>query len=79
MPTVWTEVEVDVELDDFDDDDLIDEIESRGHMVIRKHGNHYYDEDSADGLLKKIYELRIMNKPYERELETLIWRTVGRM
>lgn len=78
MPTVWTEVEVDVDLDDFDDDDLIDEIESRGHMVVRKNGA-FIDEDSADGLLKKIYELRIMNKPYERELELLIWRTVGRM
>lgn len=78
MPTVWTEVEVDVDLDSFDDDDLIDEVESRGHTVIRKAGA-FFDEDSADGLLKKIYELRIMNKPYEQELETLIWRTIGRM
>jgi hypothetical protein len=30
MATVYTEVEVDVDLDDFDDDDLIDELERRG-------------------------------------------------
>lgn len=31
--TVWKEVEVDVELDDFEDDDLIDELEERGHVI----------------------------------------------
>ena len=30
MPTVYTEVEVDVDLDSFDDDDLIEELERRG-------------------------------------------------
>lgn len=30
MPTVYTEVEIDVELDDFEDDDLIDELQRRG-------------------------------------------------
>ena len=30
MPTVYTEVEVDVDLNDFDTDDLIEELESRG-------------------------------------------------
>jgi hypothetical protein len=32
MPAVYREVEVD--LDDFDDDDLIEEIESRGYTVL---------------------------------------------
>jgi hypothetical protein len=36
MPTVYTEVEVDVDLDDFEDDDLIDEIERRGYFVSEK-------------------------------------------
>ena len=30
MPTVWTEVEVDVELSEFEDEDLIEELERRG-------------------------------------------------
>lgn len=33
MPTVWKEVEVDVELDDFEDEDLIDELERRKYFV----------------------------------------------
>lgn len=66
---------VDVDLDDFDDEDLIDHLESKGYTVVNDGGvastNPY--------LLKEIYELRRMNKPYERELEQLIWSTIGRM
>ena len=36
MATVWTEVEVNVDLDDFEDDDLIDEIERRKYFVSEK-------------------------------------------
>jgi hypothetical protein len=39
MPTVSVDVgyvDVDVDLDDFDDDDLIDELESRGYEVFQK-------------------------------------------
>lgn len=36
MPTVYKEVEVDIDLYDVDDDDLIDEIESRGYKVSMK-------------------------------------------
>ena len=32
--TVYTEVEVDVDLSDFDTDDLIEELESRGELLI---------------------------------------------
>jgi len=34
MPTVYKEVEVDIDLDDVDDDDLIDEIERRGYKIL---------------------------------------------
>jgi len=34
MHTVLRHVAVDIDLDDFDDDDLIDEIEARGYKVI---------------------------------------------
>ena len=30
MPTVITEIEVDVDLDEFDDEDLIEEVQRRG-------------------------------------------------
>ena len=32
MPTVYTEVEVDVSLTDFDTEDLLEELESRGSL-----------------------------------------------
>lgn len=34
---VYTEVEVDVDMDDFNDEDLIDELETRGYNVSRKY------------------------------------------
>lgn len=33
MATVLTEVEVDVDLDDFDDKELIEELEARGYFI----------------------------------------------
>jgi hypothetical protein len=36
MPSVYREVEVDVALEDFENDDLIDELESRGFKVFEK-------------------------------------------
>ena len=35
MPTYSQTVYVDVEMDEFDDDDLIDELESRGYTVTK--------------------------------------------
>ncbi len=36
MPTITTEVQVDVDLEDIDTDELIDEIEDRGFSVISR-------------------------------------------
>ena len=36
MATISTYVEVDVELDDFEDDVLVDELEHRGYQVFKK-------------------------------------------
>jgi hypothetical protein len=43
MATVWTEVEVNVDLDDFEDDDLIDEIERRKYFVSEKERENFQD------------------------------------
>ena len=39
MPTVTvnTDVDVDIGIEDFDDDDLIEEVESRGYKVYESH------------------------------------------
>lgn len=69
--TVYTEVEVDVDLSDFDTEDLIDELESRGAGT----------GEFGDGkeLLQVIYENRRLGKDYQTELDQLIWLGLGRV
>ena len=70
--TIYTEVEVDVDLADFDTDDLIEELESRGH------GADVEDSTSTE-LIGIIYEKRRMGKPFEQELDQLIYQVTGRI
>lgn len=72
MPTVYTEVEVDVELSDFDTDDLVEELESRGMG---------FEVASQSGieLLKAIYQKRRLGQDYQRELDDLIYVGIGRI
>jgi hypothetical protein len=69
--TIYTEVEVDVDLSDFDTDDLIEELESRGSGVL----------DYGDGkeILRAIYENRRLGKEYQTELDQLIWLGLGKV
>ena len=69
--TMYKEVEVDVDLGDFETDDLIEELESRGAGAT----------DYGDGkeILQAIYEKRRMNKDYQQELDQLIWLGTGRI
>ena len=69
--TIYTEVEVDVDLGDFDTDDLIEELESRGAGAT----------DYGDGkdILLAIYEKRRLGKDYQTELEQLIWLGLGKV
>jgi hypothetical protein len=68
--TVYTEVEVDVDLSDFDTDDLIEELESRGSGTL----------DYGDGkeVLQIIYEKRRLGQDYQTELDQLIWLGLGK-
>ena len=68
---MYKEVEVDVDLGDFETDDLIEELESRGAGAT----------DYGDGkeILQVIYEKRRMNKDYQQELDQLIWLGTGRI
>lgn len=69
--TIYTEVEVEVDLGDFDTDDLIEELESRGSAVM----------DYGDGkeVLQAIYEKRRLGQDYQTELDQLIWLGLGRV
>jgi len=71
MPLVYKEVEVEVDLDDFDDDELLDELERRGSGVI-EYGN-------GTEVLQTIYEKRRLGQDYQKELDQLIWLGLGRV
>jgi len=71
MPLIYKEVEVDVDLDDFDTDELVEELERRGSGTI----------DYGDGkeVLMSIYERRRLGKDYQAELDQLIWLGLGKV
>jgi hypothetical protein len=72
MPTVETYVEVDVELNDFDTDDLIEELEKRGKgMEVAS--------QSGTELLTAIYLKRRLSQDYQRELDELIYLGIGKI
>ena len=68
---MYKEVEVDVDLSDFETDDLIEELESRGAGAT----------DYGDGkdVLQSIYEKRRLGQDYQTELEALIYLGLGRI
>ena len=71
--TVYKEVEVDVDLHDFDTDDLIEELEERGDLPS---STGPYDSNE---LVQKIWQLRRNGKDYQRLLDDLIYAVTGRI
>lgn len=69
--TIYTEVEVDVDLSEFETDDLIEELESRGSGTM-----NYGD---GTDVLRAIYEKRRLGRDYQSELEQLIWLGLGKI
>ena len=69
--TIYTEVEVDVDLSEFDTDDLIEELTSRDAGI----------GGFGDGkeLFEAIYLKRRLSQDYQSELTQLIWLGLGRV
>jgi len=71
--TIYTEVEVDVDLGDFDTDDLIEELESRGELPVDSGYN-------AKDLLEAIWlKRRVGRTDYQTELDQLIYAGLGKI
>ena len=70
--TIYTEVEVDVDLSEFDTEDLIEELESRGAGVEPEFGD-------GKEILQTIYEKRRLKQDYQTELDQLIWLGLGKV
>ena len=68
-------VEVEVDLEDFDTDDLIHELERRGC----DYNTQDVDGDANREILDQIYHLRRTGQDYQQQLDTLIWNIVGRI
>lgn len=69
--TVYTEVEVDVDISEFDTEDLLDELEARGSLPAEA------DFDAKE-LLEKIWmKRRLNNHDYQTELDQLIYQVLG--
>ena len=70
--TISKEVDVDIDMEDFDTDELIAELEKRGTATSR--------QSYGDGtqVLQAIYEKRRLGKGYQTELDQLIWMGLGK-
>lgn len=73
--TITTEVGVDIDLDEFDDDQLLDELESRGLDM----NSRFVDGDQMREILERIWIKRRTNKDYQRELDDLIYFGIGKI
>ena len=71
--TISREVDVDIDMEDFDTDELVEELERRGKSSSTIGG------DSPMELLQKIYLKRRTGQDYEQELDNLIYESLGRL
>lgn len=69
MPTLCTEVQVDVDLTDFDTDDLLEELEQR-EVAVPMHNKQ---------LILQIYQARQLGRDYQKLLDQLIYEAIGRI
>jgi len=72
LKTVYTEVEVDVDISEFDTDDLLEELAERG--ALPPEGNI-----NARELVEQIYYLRRQGQPYEHLMDSLMYAVIGRV
>ena len=72
--TIYTEVEVEVDLDEFDDEELIEELERRNIQP----SDLWLEPDVTKELIYKMYEKVCLNKNIDEELRDFFWRTIGR-
>ena len=70
--TVYTEVEVDVDISEFDTDDLLEELAERGALPPERNIN-------AKELVEQMYYLRRQGQPYEHLMDNLMYAVIGRI
>ena len=68
--TIYTEVEVEVDLKDFTDQELLDELAER-ELISTTYGD-------SDDLIDKIFHLRRQGKNFDKELDEYLYIQTGR-
>lgn len=75
--TCDTEVEVEVYLEDFDDDDLVEELKERGYSVdVGESSDEFV---AVRQLISEIYQKRRLGYDYQKDLDILIFNTIGKI
>jgi hypothetical protein len=67
--SISVETFVDIDLEDIDTEDLIEELEDRGHKL----------SGVAESLIWSIYEKRALSEDYRQDLDELIYWSIGRI
>jgi hypothetical protein len=75
MPIKYVTTEVEVDLSEFDTDDLIEELEKREMDFNTK----YVDGEEMRLLLETIWQKRRIGQDYQRELDGLIQGVLGKV
>ena len=68
--TIYTEVDVDIDMKEFTDEELMDELAERG-LISESYGN-------SNDLIDQIFNLRRLGKSYEKELDAYLYKMTGR-
>jgi hypothetical protein len=75
MPYVNVHVDADEMLGELSDDELIDELTSRG----KDYNTEFLDGNEMKGVLLSLYEKRRIGKDYQSELDELIYGILGKI
>ena len=75
---MWKTVEVDVDLSDFDDEDLIEVLENRGY-VIDNTTVSFGRRPKVDDAIQELYLAIKLGKPYDDLVRKLVMDRTGRI
>jgi hypothetical protein len=71
----YVSVDVEIELDEFDDDELVRELDRRG----LDYNTTGIDADEARVMLEQVHQLRRTGQKHDAELDQLIYYVLGKI
>lgn len=72
-------IDVEVSIDEFSDEDIIEEAKSRGLLSPHDLNTVDVDPDEFRTLIEKMYFLRRSGRDYQDVLDQIIWYGLGRI